>query len=50
MKKKKKINAKFLTASTVTESGVRLLAAQKPIKRQDWWKGVCFISDASNRG
>ena len=24
---------------TVTESGVWLLAAQKPIKRQGWWKG-----------
>ena len=23
----------------VTESAVRLLAAQKPIKRQGWWKG-----------
>ena len=23
----------------VTESGVRLLAAQKPIKKQGWWKG-----------
>ena len=24
---------------SVTESGVRLLAAQKPIKKQGWWKG-----------
>ena len=24
----------------VTESGVQLLAAQKPIKRQGWWKGM----------
>ena len=26
-------------SNTVTESGVRLLIAQKPIKRQGWWKG-----------
>ena len=25
--------------STVTESGVRLLTAQKPMKRQAWWNG-----------
>ena len=25
--------------NTVTESGVRQLATQKPIKRQGWWKG-----------
>ena len=30
----------------VTESGVWLLTAQKPIKRTGWWK-VCFILDAS---
>ena len=32
----------FLTnppTSTVTEGGVRLLAAQKPLKRPGWWKG-----------
>ena len=34
----------------VTESGVRLLATQKPIKRPGWWKGNCFILDAGNRG
>ena len=34
----------------VTESGVQLLAAQKPLKRQGWWKGVCFILDAGNCG
>ena len=34
----------------LTESGVQLLAAQKPIKGPGWWKGVCFILDASNRG
>ena len=28
-----------LQKDTVTESGVQLLAAQKPIKRQSWWKG-----------
>ena len=33
----------------VTESGVQLSTAQKPIKRQGWWK-VCSISDASNCG
>ena len=26
-------------SSPVTETGVRLLAAQKPVKRQGWWKG-----------
>ena len=29
----------FWIAVTVTECGVWLLAAQKPIKRQGWWKG-----------
>ena len=26
-------------AAIVTDSGVQLLTAQKPIKSQDWWKG-----------
>ena len=36
------------TYEIVTESGVQLLAAQKPIKTQIWWKGKCFILEASN--
>ena len=32
-------NYLFENSSCVTESGVRLLPAQKPIKRQGWWKG-----------
>ena len=36
----------------VAESGVRLLAAQKPIKRQNWWKGkfTLFCSPAKGWG
>ena len=29
----------LLGNDSITESGVWLLAAQKPIKRQSWWKG-----------
>ena len=28
-----------MVINIVTESGVRLLAAQKPLKRSGWWKG-----------
>ena len=38
---------------SVTQSEVRLLAAQKPIKRQGWWKGkfALFLNlDASSGG
>ena len=33
----------------VTEKGVQLLAALKPLKRQGWRK-VCFILEAGNLG
>ena len=38
--------------ASVTESGVRLLAAQKPIKRPDWWKGkfALFQMPATGEG
>ena len=36
---------------TVTRSGVRLLATQKPIKWPDWWKReICFIFYAGKCG
>ena len=34
----------------VTESGVRPLAAQKPIKRRGWWKGKMLYCGCWQRG